>query len=575
LFVIIFPYLPLVNFMDQLMFKKTYREAQIDLFGNVPLQLGGKAKKQYDNSRSWHNQFYTQIVNRIDESLFSVLFSDSMGAPNASVSTMVGMMILKEGMGWSDQQLFEQCNFNLLVRKAFGLINLSDEIPVESTYYLFRKRIHQYNREHDVDLLSQAFAMVTGEQVKEFKVDGRSIRMDSKLIGSNIALYTRYEVVHHTLQLFFKNLDDNGLSRLPKSVRIQLSQLLEEDPEVAIYRQTREEIRSRMQSLGYVIYRLTLIFKNDKSIHSQLLQRVFQEQYKILEGHMIELRPKEEIRSDSVQSPHDPDCTYKNKGDQKVKGYSANITETCSDEPLNLVTDINIQTANTSDVSFVQSSIRATEEVTQQPAEKVYADGAFQSSDNDEFCKNIDMVFTGLQGSESRYILEMTNDELMVTDSQTGEIHKAKMAKKIKSSTRDRWYIETEKGRYYFDWKAVRIAELRRKMRERPIEELHKRNNVEATVFQLAYRLRNNKTRYRGLFKTQMWAVCRCFWINLVRIVNFIQQTCQRTFQTAIKAVIEDLLLPSRANFMRYQRENCCQVLSFNSFLLVISFFTV
>jgi hypothetical protein len=564
--------------MDQRMFKKTDRDTQTDLFGNVPLQLSGKAKKKYENSRNWHNQFYTQIVSRIDESIFSDLFSDRMGAPNASVSTMVGMMILKEGMGWSDEQLFEQCNFNLLVRKAFGLINLSDEMPVESTYYLFRKKIHQYNRENDVDLLSQAFAMVAGEQIKEFKINGSSIRMDSKLIGSNIALYTRYEVVHQTLQLFYRNLDNNGLSRLPKWVRIQLSELMEEDPEVAVYRQTKEEIRNCMQDLGDLFYRLTLIFKNDKSELSLLLHRVFQEQYKILEGHLIELRPKEEIRSGSVQSPHDPDCTYRNKGDQKVKGYSANVTETCSEEQLNLITDVNVQPANTSDVAFVQPAIQITEEVTGQPVERVYADGAYQSPDNDVFCQNIDMVFTGLQGSESRYILEMTDDELMVTDSQTGEIYKAKMAKKIKSSTRDRWYIETEKGRYYFDWKAIRTAELRRQMRERPIEELHKRNNVEATVFQLAYRLRNNKTRYRGLIKTRMWAVCRCFWINLVRIVKFTQQTCQRTFQTAIKAVFEDLFLPFQAiflRFMRYQRENYCQIFSFNSFLLVISLMTI
>jgi hypothetical protein len=556
--------------MDQSMFKKTSRDAQIDLFGSVPSILGGKARKQYDDTRRWHNQFYNQIVNRFDESLFSVLFSDGMGAPNASISVMLGMMILKEGMGWSDNQLFEQCNFNLLVRKALGLININDEIPVESTYYLFRQKIHLYNREKSTDLLSQAFAGVTGKQIKEFNVNGRSIRMDSKLIGSNIALYTRYEIVHQTLQLFYKKLDDNGLSRLPKSIKTLLSELVKEDPEVAVYRQTREEIRSHMQSLGDVFYRLTCIFKNDNSDHALLLKRVFEEQYKVLEGHKIELRPKEEIRSDSVQSPHDPDCTYRNKGDQKVKGYSANVTETCSEESLNLVTDINVQTSNTSDVNFVQPSIRATEEVTQQPVEKVHADGAYQSPDNDEFCKNIDMVFTGLQGSESRYILEMTTDGLMVTDSQTGEIHKAEMAKKNKNSTRDRWFIETEKGRYYFDWKAVRTAELRKKMRERTLEEFHKRNNVEATVFQLAYRLRNNKTRYRGLIKTQMWAVCRCFWINLVRIVNFMQQTCQRTYQTAEKAVYCDLLLPIRANFMHYHRENYWLIYSFNSFLLLI-----
>jgi len=402
--------------------------------------------------------------------------------------------------------------------------------------------------------------------------------MDSKRIGSNIALYTRYEIVHQTLQLFYKKLDDKGLSRLPKSIRPLLSELLEEDPEVTVYRQSRDEIRSRMQSLGDVFYRLSIIFKNDKSEHALLMKRVFEEQYKVLEGHKIELRPKEEIRSDSVQSPHDPDCTYRNKGDQKVKGYSANVTETCSDESLNLITDINVQTSNTSDVNFVQPSIKATEEVTQQPVTKIYADGAYQSPDNDEFCKDIDMVFTGISGAESRYIPEWINDELMVTDSQTGEIYKAKMVKKTKVSTRDRWYIKTEDGTYYFDQKVIRTAELRRKMRDRTLEELHKRNNVEATVFQLSYPLRNNKTKYRGLIKTRMWAVCRCLWINLVRIVNFIQQTCQRTFQTAVKAVFVDLLLPLRANFMRftrYQGENYCQILSLNSFLLVFSLISV
>ena len=45
--------------MDQRMFKKTNRDAQINLFGGVPSILEGKAKKQYDDTRSWHNQFYT------------------------------------------------------------------------------------------------------------------------------------------------------------------------------------------------------------------------------------------------------------------------------------------------------------------------------------------------------------------------------------------------------------------------------------------------------------------------------------------------------------------------------------
>ena len=69
-------------------------------------------------------------------------------------------------------------------------------------------------------------------------------------------------------------------------------------------------------------------------------------------------------------------------------------------------------------------------------------------------------------------------------------------------------------------------------MKERPLEELHKRNNVEATIFQLSFFLRNNKSRYRGQIEHQTWAYARCLWIKLVRINNFMKQTCQRTSES-------------------------------------------
>ena len=65
------------------------------------------------------------------------LFDEESGRPNAPIRLLVAMLILKEGFGWSDEQLFEAVHFNLLVRRALGLLNLTDEVPVESTYYLF------------------------------------------------------------------------------------------------------------------------------------------------------------------------------------------------------------------------------------------------------------------------------------------------------------------------------------------------------------------------------------------------------------------------------------------------------
>ncbi len=191
-----------------------------------------------------------------------------------------------------------------------------------------------------------------------------------------------------------------------------------------------------------------------------------------------------------------------------------------------------VEKANTPDTVFVEPAIEATIQVTGQMVEKVYADGAYQSPANDKCCENIDMVFTGIQGLESRYDLEMTPEGLLVTDTKTGEHMKAVIVKKLKNSKEDRWRISTATGHYYFGQLAIRASHLRRQMKGRPLEELYKRNNVEATIFQLGFPLRNNKSKYRGLIKQKTWAYCRCLWINLVRILNFTKQICQRTFKT-------------------------------------------
>ncbi|MFA5820248.1 MAG: transposase [Bacteroidales bacterium] len=514
------------------MFKKSNKETQLNAFSSVPTLLESLALKQYTDQGHWHNQFREQVVMRIDESIFSVLFNNTTGAPNAPVRTLIGMMILKESFVWSDSQLFEHCRFNLLVRSSLGLFNMNDPLPVESTYYLLRKRIYDHQKQCGEDLMGKVFAHITRGQIKEFDVNGRSIRMDSKLIGSNIALFTRYEIIHQTLCMFYKSLDKVAKSRLLATDLEQLEKLVEEESSKTVYRSTREDLKGRLQPIGILIYKILKLFGELQTESCQLLQRVFNEQYKVSEDQQIELRPKEEISSSSVQSPHDPDSAYRNKGDQKVKGYSVNITETCSKDNLNLITNVIVEKANTPDTAFVEPAIQSTIEVTGHLVEKVYADGAYQSPSNDGCCENIDMVFTGIQGAESKYDLDMAPEGLLVTDTKTGEQMKAVLVKKHKNSKEDRWRITTPTGYYYFGQLAIRASHLRREMKGRAVEELHKRNNVEATIFQLGFPLRNNKSKYRGLIKQKTWAYCRCLWINLIRILNFTKQICQRTFKT-------------------------------------------
>jgi len=521
------------------MFKKSNKETQLDAFTSVPTMLERSALKQYSDQRHWHNQFREQVVMRIDESIFSVLFNDTTGAPNASIRTLVGMMILKESFGWSDSQLFEHCRFNLLARSALGLFNINDPLPVESTYYLLRKRIYDHQKQNGEDLMGNVFAHITSGQIKEFDVNGRGIRMDSKLIGSNIAIFTRYEIIHQTLCLFYKSIDKAAKSKLFVVDRKQIEVLMKEESGKTVYHSTKDELKGRLQTIGILIYRLLNRLEYLQTDLYQLLQRVFNEQYKVAEDKQIELRPKEEISSSSLQSPHDPDSAYRNKGNQNVKGYSVNITETCSTDSLNLITNVIVEKANKPDTVFVEPAIEATIEITGQVVKTVYADGAFQSPDNDGYCKNIDMVYTGIQGAKSKYDLDMTQEGLLVTDTRTGEQIKAVLVKRHKNSKEDRWRIKTPTGYYYFNQQAIRASHLRHEIKGRTPEELHKRNNVEATIFQLGFPLKNNKSKYRGIIKQKTWAYCRCLWINLIRILNFTKQICQRTFKTMEKPALK------------------------------------
>jgi hypothetical protein len=299
-----------------------------------------------------------------------VLFDKKNGAPNASIKVLIGMMVLKEGQGWSDEQLFENCNFNLLIRSALGLFNFNDTVPVPSTYYLFRHNIIAYNQEHSDDLLKKCYSQITKNQAIEFNVGGKKIRMDSKLLGSNIAWYSRYELIHEVIRQFItKKLEHIANTSLSKSEFDLINSIIKETGNKVVYRSTKEEIDTRLIELGRLMYHLINLFDGHECIEYQILKVVFGQQYDIDSKEDTTAKNNDDISAQSIQSPHDTDCTYRNKDDNKVKGYSVNVTETCDestkkDQPvLNLVTDVEVDKATTADNAFLEQAVEHTREI--------------------------------------------------------------------------------------------------------------------------------------------------------------------------------------------------------------------
>jgi hypothetical protein len=96
-----------------------------------------------------------------------------MGAPTASIRELAAMSVLKEGFGCSDEELFEKCEYDLLTRRALGIMSLSEKVPSLDTYYCFRRRIVDYEERHGVNLMDTCFKDVTGKAGQDFQDPGQ------------------------------------------------------------------------------------------------------------------------------------------------------------------------------------------------------------------------------------------------------------------------------------------------------------------------------------------------------------------------------------------------------------------
>lgn len=389
------------------------------------MQLGSRASKKYSDPNAWYNQFYSLVTTKIDEEIFKPLFPEGKksGRPNASIRILVAMSALKEGFGCSDEDLFEKCEFNLLTRKALGMELLTDVTPSIDTYYLFRRRICEYQERTGIDLMQLCFEQLAGNQVRLLKISGKCVRMDSKLIGSSIARQSRYELIHTTLVKFLKTCTLSNLS--PEKEELA-KEYLKEDSSKTVYRSDSDTLQSNLARIGNFIMEMLATFPATSPAHD-LLQRLFDEQYAVKDGKAV-LRDKKEVKADSLQNPNDPDATYRAKNDQKVQGYVTNITETVEEGKPNIITSVQVETAVFADCHFLQEAVENSERVTDSTIEDLYADGAYQSPDNREFAKNHNamQLKTGkMQGGCRWELIPHDEDGLTVREIATGNTYEA------------------------------------------------------------------------------------------------------------------------------------------------------
>ena len=542
------------------MYKKS-ESKQGDLFKDVQQHLSDRKKKELTNPHSWQNVFYENVFCNIDEDIYSVLYSSS-GRPNASIREIICMIVLKEGNGWSDEQLFDQCDFNLKIMWALGLHNIDDSVPSSSTYYDFRKRLTDYQKSSGEDLLKKCFNKVTVNQVSKLKISGLKVRLDSKLINSNIALVDRTSLILEAIRVFIKPLEIEKIKPKISSRNYELLEILKtKSTSNVIYTLSKAEQENLLDEMGKIIQQLKKNFGGAK--HIKALRRIYKEQYyeveeknennkqtggktskkrnggkgkkqkKRTKKYVPKLKASKDVPATSMQSIHDTDATFRRKGkgngEQVISGYHANITEVYGEEEVNLIVDTQVAKANINENEFLIPSLDNSQDVLHQGStstdratkiEVATMDGGYDSVENrKELSKKERPKYniTKFKGRKRRFDIKVDIRGITrVYDKQLKKRCKLTYSEKTKKhiinygNNEKRYLTQKELDDYILLCKITIDSAA-----------VSERANVESTIHQVFHRLeKRNKIKYRSIEKCNLYVISRVLWVNFKRILK-------------------------------------------------------
>ena len=375
------------------MFKPNDGHLQGDMFGSTN-QLPEKGRQRLEES--WAATFYRDFFCRIDEQLFADLYSDQPSRPNVPVNLLVGFEVLKAGQGWTDEQAYDAVWFDLQVRHALGMHNLSDDVFTLRTVYNFRRAVAAYAGRTGENLFEQVFKQVTGEQQKVYQVGSTKLRMDSTQIASNIRNMSRLQLLVEVLQRVHRMLDETDRERLAE----EFAPYTKDSSRKYAYRMRGDQPPIHLIRIGRFMATLREGLKEKYGDRDEygMLERVFREHF--FEGRSGVLqRLDEEVSARSMQSPDDHEATYRRKGRRAYRGYVANLTETCDEEnDVQLIVDVAVEPNSADDGKMLADVAEELAERTE--VKTIYTDGGYNGPEVDEELARhgIEQVQTGIRG---------------------------------------------------------------------------------------------------------------------------------------------------------------------------------
>ena len=324
----------------------------------------------------------------------------------------------------------------------------------------FRARCLKYQKETGIDLLHNTICELSERIADLIRADRTLLRMDSVMIEANIRRLSRLELIYTSTGNALKKALKTG-QELPENLRHYMKT---GDFNESFYggKATEEQV------IQEAVEALTLT--DETCEETKLLKRVLDEQ--VTEEKSLKAGSK--MCSENLQSPYDPDATYRRKLHSRHVGYVGNFLESSGPNGT-VILDYQYEKNVYSDSRFLRDTVFRMG-YQQKPCVLV-TDGGYSGAANTQFAKkhNITLITTNLTG---RY----RSDSYLT-------------------------YRNTDQFRYYSRF----------------------RNGVEAIPSLLRRKYRIDTMPVRGKLRTGFFFGCKIGAINVRRLCSYLQGSGQCT----------------------------------------------
>jgi hypothetical protein len=500
--------------------------------------LGPKRRKLLD--QSWAGLFQKELLSDLPVGKVASFFTDGFGRPTKELYTALGALLLQQAHDLSDEETVNQVAFNTQWHYALNITEESD-----SAKYLCPKTLwNMRSIVADNGLDAILFDHITDKLATLFKVNTDNQRIDSVHIKSNMRRLGRIGIIASSIRKFLVNLKRNYKDHFDTVDNALIDRYLSKESLRCFSMVKPSQSAKTLASGSNDLFHLVEQFKDHPEItdmHSyKLLERVLQEQCTVSDdGTQVHVKQPNEIPSDSLQNPSDPDATYSG---HKGQGYQIQVMESYGtdeetrDKNLNLITYVHVEPAHKSDAHALIPAIESSKERGLLP-EALLSDTSYGGDENCQKAKKLGVeVISPTKSTEENDGITLSdftvNEQGDVISCPQGHIPVKTKKKKTRHTVAfDSHHCSTcpvqetcpvQQGKRYhylrYTDKEMRLAQRRAYERSNAFKDRYRwRSGIEATMSEYDRRTGVKHLRVRGFKAVRFCATLKAAAMNIFR----------------------------------------------------------